>query len=516
METTCIIKTIKRLIEDGAEKFVIYPYGQNGKIVKEILNNKFHRSPVYVVDNALCNFADNQIIGVDELARKYKKEYYIIITVENPNINKLMLHQIQRFVEEDHIVNLLECSESGQSVFPDFSAFRLKNLLNQINVESNQISNKKIKIRILNFSQATWNAIHSICASCNEDKEIELLVINCGNMPSILVETMETEEIRYINVEEYDIKSDLPDVLVVSHPYDSFTQINDCRRYCKLIIVATMQLVRYAHNWSTFFEQQTIGFGRFYPDYYLFDSLLYHDLINAGYMSPRIIEMGNAKFDGIYNSICEGAEIPEWEKLKGKKVFLWTTDHGVHDGIITEDVTLDLYGRCIFEYFRNNTDVGLIFRPHKTLVHELIEAGLWTESDIEMLKNYCWKSPNIVYDDSLTYDAAYAKCDAIITDAYCGITCSALPLLKPMLLLYRDNEKISYHKEIEKCSYSAAEWDEIYEFIQCVMQSHDVKSEIRKEIVPKCVKAFDGKNGWRIKEFIKEKYKNMTGDKIEK
>ena len=87
---------------------------------------------------------------------------------------------------------------------------------------------------------------------------------------------------------------------------------------------------------------------------------------------------------------------------------------------------------------------------NKALIRELQDAGLWCEEDLEELKQYCMRSGNIVFDDTFTYDAAYSVADAVITDAYCGITCSALPLLKPMLLLYR-TKAVSYtHLDVYK------------------------------------------------------------------
>ncbi|MFR4550115.1 MAG: hypothetical protein ACLT5A_05280 [Clostridiaceae bacterium] len=193
-----------------------------------------------------------------------------------------------------------------------------------------------------------------------------------------------------------------------------------------------------------------------------------------------------------------------------KRVILWTTDHGVHDGKITEDVTLDLYGKHLFEYAESHAETGFIFRPHKALIRELQDAGLWCEEDLEELKQYCMRSGNIVFDDTFTYDAAYSVADAVITDAYCGITCSALPLLKPMLLLYRTKDSMPYHKEIAECTYSAATNEEIDEFIaHVVLGEEDPKYELRKINAAKCVKNFDGRNGWRIKEFLKQKYWTM-------
>lgn len=504
-----IEKMIKKLIDAKITKFIIYPYGTNGKSVRETLENKFGIAPLFIVDNALCQW-NSDIISISELEREYKGDYYILLTVEDPELNQGMLKQIGTFADKNHIINFLDCeNKMSGDVLPDFGAFRLNRILGgEKNKElATWNTDECIKMRILNFSQATWNAIHTICKACKEDAQIDLLIImGQKNLSEAMLDEIESEEFNYIKINDYNIEIDLPDVLVVNHPYDIFSDIKDCRRYCKLIVVASMQLVRYAHNWTDFFQQQRKGFGRFYPDYYLFDSLLYHDIVNAGYGSERIVEMGNAKFDGIFQGM-QKKEFPKtWEKLKGKKVFLWTTDHGVHDGMITQDVTLDLYGSHLFEYAKQHTDIGFIFRPHKTLISELLAAGLWSPEDVSSLKKYCNQSNNIIFDDSLTYDNAYSIADAIITDAYCGITCSALPLLKPMLLLYRSNEDTPYHKEIEECSYSAASCSEIDDFIEVVIGGKDTKYELRKENAAKCVKNFDGRNGWRIKEFLKQKY----------
>ena len=150
--------------------------------------------------------------------------------------------------------------------------------------------------------------------------------------------------------------------------------------------------------------------------------------------------------------------------------------------------------------------IGFIFRPHKTLISELIASGLWSNNDVDELRIYCEESKNIIFDESLTYDSAFSLADAIITDAYCGITCSALPLLKPMCLLYRDKSDIPYHKEIDECNYSARSNQDIEKFLSIVINEKDDKLEIRKQNANKCVKHFDGKNGERIKDFLKQKF----------
>lgn len=499
-------RKLKSLIENGMREFVIYPYGQNGKIIKQMLEADFNVAPVIIADNALCKNSEIIVSG-DDLARAYNKNYFIILTVQDPKINYKMHQQLTEFCDEDKILNILELQATGgQYRLPTFSGFRLSNI---IECEKQEVHGK-IKVRILNFSMSTWNAIHSLCAACAEDPEIDLLILMGNkNKSRQMCSAIEQENYHSIGVDTYKVEKDQPDILVVSHPYDIFTEIKDCRRYCKMIVVASMQLVRYAHEWTTFLHQQVAGFGRYYPDYYLFDSLLYWDMVSAGFAMDNIIEIGNAKFDGIYQRLHENTLPEKWSKLKGKKIILWTTDHGVHDGIITEDVTFDLYGRYIFDIAQKHPDIGFVFRPHKALINELLNAGLWSEQDWEKLYTYCEESVNVVYDDSLTYDDAFSVADAIITDAYCGITCSALPLLKPMCLLYRNKDDLPYHQEIEESCYSARSVSDIQTFVEMVIAGKDEKALVHKRMAEKCIKNFDGKNGERIKNFLKDKIQRI-------
>ena len=106
--------------------------------------------------------------------------------------------------------------------------------------------------------------------------------------------------------------------------------------------------------------------------------------------------------------------------------------------------------------------------------------------------------------------AAFSIADGIITDAYCGIACSALPLGKPVCLLYRSKEDIPYHKEIEECTYSARNESEIRMFVEMVANGQHSKEELQRENIAKCIKNFDGNNGKRIKDFLKKIYFKYT------
>lgn len=150
--------------------------------------------------------------------------------------------------------------------------------------------------------------------------------------------------------------------------------------------------------------------------------------------------------------------------------------------------------------------MGIIFRPHPTLIVELLDAGIWSKKDLQIIKEYCDQSENLIFDDTLTYDRAFSCVDGIITDAFCGITCSALPTLKPICLTYRSENDLPYHEDLASCFYSAHNADELKVFMNIIKNDEDTMMEVRKSAAKKYIKHFDGKNGYRIKTFIKEKY----------
>ena len=115
----------------------------------------------------------------------------------------------------------------------------------------------------------------------------------------------------------------------------------------------------------------------------------------------------------------------------------------------------------------------------------------------------------MIWDDNATYDNAYAVCDAILTDAHCGIICSALPTLKPVGVFFRDSATMLLHEEFSECTYKISNDNELHSFLNMVSCDQDYKLDVRKELSKKNIKCFDGKNGERIKAFVEAKYSNM-------
>lgn len=371
-----------------------------------------------------------------------------------------------------------------------------------------------IKVRILCNTPWSWNAVKSIALAFKEDSAFELLLI-IDNTDTMKVEKMvqqaEKTGCGFVRSDEYTAERDKPDILILTAYYWNGRRDNilGCRDYAKLVISIPELIVRY-QPMDTFLHRFKSCVDAFRPDYYLFDSLLYKEIRKCGEWNglcmDKVIEMGNGKFDGIYHSTKEKKYLEGWEKLQGKITVLWATSHGLFDHTVTRFLTFDLYAKVIFEYIKNNEEIGLIFRPHPELISELIENGFWSRNDVDCFRTYCKESPNIIFDDTDTYDAAFSIADGIITDAFCGIAYSALPTLLPICTAYRSKNDIPYHKELLNCLYPAYEENDILKFLELIKKRQDPGLELRKEFLKIYIRHFDGKNGFRIKEFIKDKY----------
>jgi hypothetical protein len=510
-----VIETIKEYIDKGIENFVIYPYGLNGLNVKKILWEYFDIEPRLIVDNEYANYNKN-IVNGETLKQSFNNDMYIIISAEDRQLNQKIESSICDFVPKNNIINLLKLQiGENREITNQFSIdYFLPDIKKDSHIDIKPVArNGKIKVRILHSVYAFWNSMETICEAFREDEQYDLLVILGDHEGDydLREKQMQEKGYKYICWNEYDAKTDSADILILTHLWED-TKIPECRKYTKLIVVASMSLIRYGYSNNDFLYASRIGFEKYYPDYYLFDSMVFNQIKDSGFFKGRAVEFGNAKFDGIYEA-CKQKEYPgSWGKLKGKKTILWAVDHGINVGnyvnTIRDEVTFDLYARYIFQYAKDNKNIGLIFRPHPAFIYELKGLGYWTDNDLLLLRQYCDESENIIFDENETYNEAYSVSDAILTDALSGVTCSALPTLKPICALYRNDKKIkAFAGDLVKNYYSARSVNELKEFLDMVENNKDPMYDQRKKASEKYVKHFDGKNGMRIKQFIEGKFK---------
>lgn len=506
-EAAFIKNSISVYVERGVHLFAIWPMGINGAVTKNVLDTAFSIEPEYFIDNYIQK--NNTIIKLEEFRAVYNNNLYVILTAEDETLNRQMGEDLKRFVPENRVINLLRIYRREETRLREdtYRRLQISNILPFPADYGQKSAVKKICIRILHVRYQTFNTIASICEAVNQDPDCELLVIIGWDQRQECVEQVEARGYSCVTYREYDIESDCPDVFVVSQPYDFETTFADIKKYAKLVVVANVLLIKNELTNTEFVKTQKKSFERFCPDYYLCDSMLYREIINFEEEFPfAAVEMGNAKYDDIY-AACREKPFPSgWEKLKDKAVLLWATDHGIWGDGVSFKTSVDLFAKSIFQYISKHPETGLIFRPHRELIKELLEGDFWTYEDLKRFKAYCANSPNIIFDENETYGKAYAVADGIITDANCGVTISVLPTLKPVCMTYRSRFDMKMHPQLEEIYYVAYDLHELERFMEMIRTGGDLMYEKRKTAAAKYVKHFDGKNGWRIKEFLKEKY----------
>ena len=223
--------------------------------------------------------------------------------------------------------------------------------------------------------------------------------------------------------------------------------------------------------------------------------------------------MGNPQYDEIFREVGKNHPLPDsWNKIRGKKTFLWATDHGINESGPTNGFTIDLYLGPMLTYFNNHPDRALIFRPHPEFIREMQRMGhFWTATDVQKVKDYCASTPNVIWDDSHDYCFAFDACDAFLVDLNCSITCAALTTGKPICRLQRtDLCEWQISPELENCYYYARGMQEIERYMDMIVNGSDDKRELRKMGMNESILHFDGNNGSRMKTVIVDLYERAT------
>ncbi len=367
---------------------------------------------------------------------------------------------------------------------------------------------EKIKVCIVLRSPHFWNSAETICTSFEDDSRYDVCILVIGEFENQTRNYIETNYHHTCCAEkEYDIEKEQPDILLITFTGTDEILARNCFSHLdifKLVVAVTGELITYipdAYEWRDW-----VGYRQYQPDYYIVDPLLHEYLGKRKVLLPNMLSMGNAKFDGIFESMGRAGYPEEWNKLKGKKVILWANSHGIYD-VISYSCTFDLYAKAIFDYAKSHTDVGFIIRLHPVFLSEMRQYNFWSAADFEKLKTYCEKSENLVWDDKGTYNDAYYVADAILTDGFCGMILSALPLMKPICACYRFDSVVEpCHKEYVKNLYQAHSTEDMINFFDMVGKGDDPMYEQRKSAKDRYINHFDGNNGLRIKNLIEDKF----------
>ena len=448
-------------------------------------------------------------------------------TPEIVRLKRDAIHPVGKIIERLKINNILPQNKSCDGINDFFTTEPEKQ--EPLSYSEKKYGVTKIEVRIIFFGFAgIWNCIRSLALEFAKDEKYHLVVIVCYDTDgqASKLQVVANDGLEFIDVRDYDFDLDKVDIWITNAWNDRvFDDINFASRTDrKLFITLNPTLINGGMPAYEFFEQLRLLSD--ISDFVIISELIYDTLKNKKELIENVVPMKLPQFDSFYEKIYSNSEsyqnilndnpnshknrsidrLAQQEKLSGKKVILWVTDH-VWD---TKNVTFDLYIKDIIQFFRQHDDLGLIIRPHNMYIRELLYDKIWSPFDLENIRKYFYNSTNIIWDESQDIAIAYSLADAVISDVNCGLSVSALVIDKPLAVLYRNdgNECIPINKDVASNLYELKNLTDFENFVEMAAAGKEDETKIaaRHSLFKKYIGSFDGKNGARIKAFIEREY----------
>lgn len=353
---------------------------------------------------------------------------------------------------------------------------------------------------------STWDAMESVYQYMREDSRFDPVVVlipivreheqDGETKREIIYEDYLTaKKIPFLGYNQYSMDKDCPDLAFTNQPYESgllpeFWPVDIAKKtrlvylpyYLAWVVDAgTVQNIRNgAINrcaWKIIFPTE-----KEYRHY-----CRYAD--NGG---ANALLTGLPKLDSIIALREKGAELPKgWERLNGKKIFLWNSWYILKFSSFA-------WVSELLEWFSQHEDCALIWRPHPMTDSV---TKLYHPKDYEKYQNYinqAEKMNNVVLDREISCDAAFYYSDALISDSS-SLLPQYLLMDKPALWIKNDVWGIT-DKE-----FIGSDWMEqtknfegILTFLEEIKQGRDPNAESRKSVRAKDLPLADGHAGERV------------------
>lgn len=90
-------RIIRTLIQEGRTEFAIYPFGEFGMLVKDILNKRYGITEKYIIDNKLGKYSLNKtIITLDEFVLNKENNITILLSSDGAGYTEIRYELLKR------------------------------------------------------------------------------------------------------------------------------------------------------------------------------------------------------------------------------------------------------------------------------------------------------------------------------------------------------------------------------------------------------------------------------------
>lgn len=355
-----------------------------------------------------------------------------------------------------------------------------------------------------------WDAMESVYEFMRDDPRFDPVVVRTPVGRVAQQNGERKQEIIYkdfltpmgipsLGFDQYSLEEDCPELAFISQPYESCTLEQfwpeNIAKYTRLVYLPYFLPSIVLQDYPTTLCQmrvydvawKVIGANQKHYNYYCRHS--HHGGAN-------MIVTGVPKTDPIVRAKDHGVPLPSgWERLKGKKVFLWNSwfDIGVSSFRFFEE---------IFAWFQQHTDCALIWRPHP--MTETVTKVYSPESAayLHQCKERVENASNMVLDEETSFLAAFVYSYAQISD-HSSMMQQYLPMDKPLLWVGIPAFGATGEEFISTQWMERAEGvTDILRFLERCSLGHDANAKQRKAIYQQDMEFADGCCGERVSQAL--------------
>lgn len=104
-------RVLSNLIKQGKKKFILFPFGEQGILIKDILNKRYGILEEYIVDNRLAEISnDKKVISLKDIEKIDLKDKLVLLTSDNEEIYSEIRYQLMQYVDLKYIVDVFSYS----------------------------------------------------------------------------------------------------------------------------------------------------------------------------------------------------------------------------------------------------------------------------------------------------------------------------------------------------------------------------------------------------------------------
>lgn len=102
--TNHVIRTIDNCIKQNKRKFVLYPNGEITQIVRQVLEQNYNITPIFIVDN--YKYDQKLVYNFEEAEKMTEADMYYLICSDNDLYYDDIRENLKKHIRDEQIVDL--------------------------------------------------------------------------------------------------------------------------------------------------------------------------------------------------------------------------------------------------------------------------------------------------------------------------------------------------------------------------------------------------------------------------